>query len=319
MRSRILLLAAALSAFAGAAAAQEFPTRVVKLIVPQAPGGTTDVLGRAIATKLSEKWKQPVVIENVTGGSGAVGSRQISVASPDGYALLFTYEGSQAINPHVIANQGFDAVKDFTPIATVARAGFMVIASNKLPVKDFAGFIALAREKPDELTYGSSGPGSANHLIGEMIKSAAGVRIRHVPYRGAAQSLTGVMTGEIDSAMQSVPSMAGQIDAGAIKPLAVTSAQRSTAAPNVPTIAESGVPGFEVTPWWGVLGPPNMDPALVKKIGADLAEIINSADLKDTFRKQGAETFQTTQPEFAKLLAADVEKWGKIVSQIQLK
>lgn len=319
MRPVAIFAAAVVSIFAPVAHAQDFPARAVKLIVPQAPGGTTDVIGRAIAGKLAEKWKQPVVIENVTGGSGAVGSRQVSQSAPDGYVLLFTYEGSQAINPHVIANQGFDAVKDFTPIASVARAGFMVIASPKLPVSDFAGYLALARAKPDELTYGSSGPGSANHLIGEMIKSAAGVRIRHVPYRGAAQSLTGVMSGEIDSAVQSVPSMAGQIDGGAIKALAVTSARRSSAAPNVPTIAESGVPGFDVNPWWGLLGPPNMDAALVKKIGADVADILSAPDVKETFRRQGAETLRISQPEFARLLAADVEKWGRIVAQIQLK
>jgi tripartite-type tricarboxylate transporter receptor subunit TctC len=318
MLARIALAAAAL-AVATPGLAQEFPSRVVKIIVPQAAGGTTDVIGRAVAGKLAEIWKQTVIVENVAGGSGAVGTRQVSNAAPDGYTLLVTYEGSQAMNPHVIPNQGFDPIKDFTLLATVARAGFMIIASPKLPVKDFKEYLALAREKPDALTYGSSGSGSANHLIGELLKSQANVRIRHIPYRGAAQAITDVMGSQIDSAVSSIPSVIGQIGGGAVRPLAVTSAKRSLAAPDIPTIAESGVPGFDVTPWWGILAPPKMDPALIAKITRDVQEMLRAPDIKETFEKQGAEVFVTTQPEFAKLLADDLEKWGKIVAKIDLK
>ncbi len=318
-RYRLAALALAVLATAGPALAQEFPNRVVKLVVPQSPGGTTDVVGRALAGKLAEIWKHNVIVENIAGASGAIGTRQVSVAPPDGYTLLFTYEGSQAINPHVIANQNFDAVKDFTPIATVAKAGFMVVASPKLEAKNFAEFLALVRSKPDGLTYGTAGAGSANHLIGEMLKNQAALRIRHVPYRGAAQAITDVMGGQIDTAVTSIPSVIGQIGAGTLKPLAVTSAGRSSAAPDVPTIAESGVPGFDVTPWWGVLGPAKMDPALVAKIARDVNELLKSPEIMETFRKQGAEVFASTSAEFGALLAADVEKWGKIVQAIDLK
>lgn len=301
------------------ASAQEFPSRLVKLIVPQAPGGTTDVVGRALANRLGEKWKHGIVVENVAGASGAIGTQRVAISPPDGYTLLFTYEGSQAINPHVLANQNFDAVKDFTPIATVARAGFMVVASPKLSARTFSELLALARDKPDVLTYGSAGPGSANHLIAEMIKSAAKVRIQHVPYRGAPQAITDVIGGQIDSAVASIPSVIGQIDSGSLRALAVTSASRSTAVPNVPTIAESGVPGFDVTPWWGVFGPPGMDPKLVTKIAADINEIVKADDFRATLAKQGAEPFASNTESFGKLVVADIAKWGKIVQAIDLK
>lgn len=304
---------------AHAPAAQDFPTRTVKLVVPQTAGGTTDVLARAIAGKLGEKWKQNVIVENIGGASGSIGTQMVSQAAPDGYTLLLTYEGSQAINPHVIPNQNFDAVKDFVPIATLARAGFLLIGSPNLPVNTFAEFLALAREKPDGLTYGSAGAGSANHLIGEMLKSQAKVRVQHVPYRGIAQAITNVMGGQIDTAVVSIPSVIGQIQAGSVKALAVTSSTRSSAAPNVPTAAESGLPGFDVTPWWGILGPAKMEPRLAAKIAADLNGLLASEEMQAVFRKQGAEPFVTSSAEFGKLLAADVEKWGKIVAAINLK
>lgn len=299
--------------------AQEFPSRVVKLVVPQTAGGTTDVLARAIAGRLAEKWKQNVIVENIGGASGSIGTQQVAAAAPDGHTLLVTYEGSQAINPHVIPNSNFDAVKDFTPVATLARAGFLFIGSPNLAASSFAELLALARQKPDGLTYGSAGAGSANHLIGEMLKAQANVRIQHVPYRGIAQAITNVMGSQIDLAVVSVPSVIGQIGSGTVKPLAVTSAARSSVAPNTPTVAESGVPGFDVTPWWGILAPAKMDARLVQKIAADINDLLRSEEIKAVFQKQGAEPFVTTSADFGKLLEADVDKWGKIVADIKLK
>lgn len=301
------------------AISQEFPSQVVRLIVPQPPGGATDILGRALASKLAEKWSQPVIVENIVGASGMVGTQHIVTLPPDGYTLLFTYEGSQAINPHVLAAQDFDALNDFTPVATVARAGFMFVVNSGLPVETFEQFVELAKDEDNVLTYGSAGAGSANHLIAEMIKDVAGVQVDHVPYRVAPQAVADVVGGHIDSAVASIPSVLGQLGSGELKALAVTSAQRSSAAPDIPTIAESGYPDFDVTPWWGVLGPKGMDEALVTQIAANVNEILEDEDMRATLQTQGAEPFASSPEEFRDLLAADLEKWGSIVSQIDLE
>lgn len=301
------------------APAQTFPSRIVKLVVPQAPGGTTDVLARAIAGKLAETWKQNVIVENIAGASGNIGTQHVAQAEPDGYTLLVTYEGSQAMNPHVLPTTAFDAIKDFAPVATLARAGFLLVAGPKVAVKDFAGLLALARDKPDTLTYGSAGAGSANHLIGEMLKSKAGLRIRHVPYRAIAQATNDTIGGQIDTAVVSIPSVIGQVMGGALRPLVVTSASRSALLPDVPTAAEAGVAGFDVTPWWGILAPARTDPKLVAKIAADINGLLKSDEIRGVFQKQGAEPFVTTPDQFAKLLAGDVEKWGRIVKDIGLQ
>ena len=285
----------------------------------EAPGrGGVDLVARTVAEQLGTSLGQSVVVENQSGGGGIVGSMATARAAPDGYTLMVGYVGTHGTNP-AVRKLPYDAVKDFTPIATVARAGFMVVASPKLSARTFSELLALARDKPDVLTYGSAGPGSANHLIAEMIKSAAKVRIQHVPYRGAPQAITDVIGGQIDSAVASIPSVIGQIDSGSLRALAVTSASRSTAVPNVPTIAESGVPGFDVTPWWGVFGPPGMDPKLVAKIAADINEIVKADDFRATLAKQGAEPFASNTESFGKLVVADIAKWGKIVQAIDLK
>ncbi|MEP9379156.1 tripartite tricarboxylate transporter substrate binding protein [Aquabacter sp. CN5-332] len=301
--------------FAQLAHAETYPSRAVRLIVPHAPGGSTDVIGRTLATMLSERWKQPVVVENIVGAAAAIGTRRVAQATPDGYTLLFTYEGAHALLPYVVANPGFDALRDFTPIATAARAGFMIVVNSKLPVKTFQEFIELARKDPDQLMYGAV-TGSSNHLIAEMLKIDANVKIRNVPYKGAAQALTDVVAGQIDSTVASIPSAIGYVNSGTLRALAVTGGTRSNVAPTVPTIAESGVPGFDVTHWWGVLGPAKMDPALVTKIAADVSGIAKSEEFRSVLEKQGAEPFVTTTAEFDKLLAHDIEKWGEVCKQI---
>ena len=319
--SRILACACLVGSgwLAPEAPAQSFPTRIVKLVVPQAPGGTTDVVGRAIAARLGEIWKQNVVVENIVGASGNLGSQHVAQSAPDGYTLLMAYEGTHAMNPNVLSSTPFDPVRDFTAIATVARAPFLVVARRQTPITSFRDFLALARDKPDALTYGSAGIGSANHLIGEMLKASAQIRVRHVPYRGAPQAITDVMGGQIDVAVASLPSVIGQVSGGELKPLAISSATRSALLPDVPTVAESGVIGFDVTPWWGILGPARMDPQLRRKIADDINAALLSADLVTGLRRQGAEPFVTTSDAFTALMEADLAKWAKLVKQIELK
>ena len=295
------------------AAAQQYPSRVVKLVVPQTPGGATDVFARKIGQALSEKWGQAVVVENRAGAGGLVGTDVVAKSAPDGYTLLVTYAGSQAINPSLYPKIPFDSVKDFQTIATLASTPFVLIVNPKLPAKDLPEFIALARAKPDALTYASSGNGSVNHLLGEMVKAETGIRMLHVPYRGVAPAITDVIGGQVDSAFSSVPSVLQMVQGEKVRALAVSSAKRIRAAPEIPTIAEAALPGFDVNPWWGILAPTGIDMAIVRKINADVESILRTKDMIDFLAAQGAEPLITSPEEFLTILQADVVKWAKVV------
>ena len=236
--------------------AQTYPSRTVKIVVPQTPGGATDVFARKFAQALSERWGQPVIVEDRAGAGGVTGTVAVAKAAPDGYTLLVTYAGSQAINPSLYQKLPFDSVKDFQTIATLANTPFFLIANPSRPFTDVAGMLTAAREKPDALTYASSGNGSVNHLLGEMLKAETGVKILHIPYRGVAPAITDVIGGQVDTAFSSVPSVLQMINGGQVRALAVSSGKRIAVAPNVPTIAEAAnLPGFDVNPWWGILAP----------------------------------------------------------------
>ena len=316
---RARLLAGLVSAFilssvlVTPAAAQPYPSRVVKLIVPQTPGGATDVFARKIGQLLSEKWGQPVVIENRAGAGGVVGTDVVAKSTPDGYTLLVTYAGSQAINPSLYPKIPFDSVKDFQTIATLASTPFVLIVHPKLPAKNLAEYVALARARPDALTYASSGNGSVNHLLGEMLKTEAGIKMLHVPYRGVAPAITDVIGGQVDSAFSSVPSVLQMVQTDKVRALAISSAKRVAAAPEIPTIAESGFPGFDVNPWWGILAPAGIDVTIVRKINEDVANILRTKEMIDFLAAQGAEPLITSPEAFLKILEADVVKWAKVV------
>ena len=299
--------------FVTGAAAQPYPSRIVKLIVPQTPGGATDVFARKIGQLLSEKWGQPVVIENRAGAGGVVGTDVVAKSAPDGYTLLVTYAGSQAINPSLYPKIPFDSVKDFQTIATLASTPFVLIVHPKLPAKNLAEYVALARARPDALTYASSGNGSVNHLLGEMLKTEAGIKMLHVPYRGVAPAITDVIGGQVDSAFSSVPSVLQMVQTDKVRALAISSAKRVAAAPEIPTIAESGFPGFDVNPWWGILAPAGIDVTIVRKINEDVANILRTKEMIDFLAAQGAEPLITSPEAFLKILEADVVKWAKVV------
>lgn len=295
------------------AGAQEYPSKVVRFIVPQAPGGATDVFARAVGQRLSERWKQAVVVENRAGAAGTIGSDYVAKSPPDGYTLLVTYAGSQAINQSLYPKLPFDSVKDFQTVATLAVTPFFLIVNPSLPVNSLRDYIALARKKPDAITYASSGNGSVNHLLGEMLKLDTGIRILHVPYKGVAQLITDVISGQVMSGFASVPSVLSYVQAGRVRPIAVSSAKRIAVTPNVPTIAESGVPGFDVNPWWGILAPAGIDMRIVRKINADVADALKSAEIQKLFHAQGADIYMTTPEQFQKILVGDVAKWAKVV------
>ena len=302
-----------LNPFAPLAGAEQFPSKLVKFVVPQTPGGATDVFARKFAQVLSEKWGQPVIVENRAGAGGVVGTDAVAKSAPDGHTLLVTYAGSQAINPSLYSKIPFDSVKDFQTVATLAVTPFILIVHNKLPAKDLAEFIALARAKADALTYASSGNGSVNHLLGEMLKSDSGIRMLHVPYRGVAPAITDVIGGQVDSAFSSVPSVLQMVRSGNVRALAISSAQRNSAAPEIPTIAELGFPGFDVNPWWGILAPAGTDMAIVRKINSDVDSVLRTPEMIAFLATQGAEPLVTSPEKFLEMLQADIAKWAKVV------
>ena len=295
------------------AGAQDFPARPVRIVVPQAPGGGTDIFARAVGQRLSARWGQPVVIDNRAGAAGTLGTDLVAKSPADGYTLLVTYAGSQAINQSLYAKLPFDSIKDFQTVATIAVSPFFLVLHRNAPAKDLREFLALARAKPGSISFASSGNASVPHLIGEMLMHETGVRLLHVPYKGIAQALTDVLGGQVDSAITSVPSALQHVNNASVRALAVTSSKRVWVAPSVPTVAESGIPNFEVNPWWGILAPAGTDMKIVRKINADMAELLKSAETQASFRAQGAETFVTTPEEFLKILVADVEKWARVV------
>jgi tripartite-type tricarboxylate transporter receptor subunit TctC len=311
--TRRAALLACCSILAAPASTQQFPSKLVKFVVPQAPGGATDVFARKIGQLLSERWGQPVLVENRAGAAGTMGTDAVAKSPADGYILLVTYAGSQAINQSLYPKLPFDSVKDFRPVATLAVTPFFLIANPKLPARDLRVFLELARDKPGVYTFGSSGIGSVNHLLGEMLKTETGVEILHVPYRGVAQAITDVVGGQVDTAFSSVPSVLQIIRDGQVRALAVSSANRVAVAPDVPTIAESGFPGFDVSPWWGILAPAGTDMGIVRKINSEVGDILRTKEMGDFLATQGAEPFITSPEEFLKILQADVEKWAKVV------
>jgi tripartite-type tricarboxylate transporter receptor subunit TctC len=295
------------------AAAQDYPSRLVRLVVPQAAGGATDTFARAIGQKLSERWGQPVVVENRAGAGGVVGTNHVAKAEPDGHTLLVTYEGSQAINQSLYEKLPFDSVKDFQPIATIAVTPFLLIVGPSATTKTLQEFVAFARANPDKLTYGSAGNGSVNHLLGEMLKVEANIKVVHVPYKGAPQAISDVIGGHVNAAFASVPSVISSVQQGTVRALAVSSAKRVAIAPDIPTIAESGIEKFDVNPWWGLLGPAGLSPTITQKVNRDVAEILKTPEMQELLAKQGGTSLTSSPDEFRALLERDIEKWRKAV------
>lgn len=306
-------IALALSAFGAAAQAQTFPARTVKILVPQTPGGASDTLARIVGQRLSEIWKQPVVIENRPGAGGNIGMDAVAKSPADGHTLLMSYVGSHAINGSLYKSLPFDPERDFAAVATLATVPFVAAVNARTGPRTVGELAATARTR--RMTFGSAGNGSVNHLLGEMFNTASGVRIDHVPYRGAAPALTDLIGGQIDVVFTSLASVAGFIANGTIRPLAVTSARRSPAFKDIPTIAESGIAGFDVNPWFGLFAPAGTPATVVRQINAAVADAMQNPEVAEKVAKAGADTYLISPEEFAALLKADIAKWAKVVKE----
>jgi len=307
---RVLISVAAV-AFAVPVSAQEFPSRPVKIVVPQTPGGASDALARIVGQKLSEKWQQPVVVENRPGAGGNLGMEFVAQAPADGYTLLMSYVGSHAINAALYKKLPFDPERDFAPVATLATLPFVLVARPDAPFKTVRELADLGKRQP--LTFGSAGNGSVNHLLGVMFNAAAGSKLEHIPYRGAAPAMQDLMSGQISLVFTSLPSVASAIRSGSLRGIAVTSAQRSQSFAQIPTIAEAGYKDFDVSPWFGLFAPAKTPPAIVRPMNQDIQEILKNREVIEKFQGQGADPFITQPAEFAAILKSDLAKWSEVV------
>lgn len=291
--------------------AQTFPAKPVRIVVPQTPGGASDALARIVGQKLSEKWGQAVFIENRAGAGGNIGMDVVAKAPADGYTLLMSYVGSHAINVSIYKKLPFDPEADFAAVATLAHVPFVVAANAALPVNNMKELAAYAAKNP--VSFGSAGNGSVNHLLGEMFASTSGTKMLHVPYKGAAPALTDLIAGQTQLVFTSLPSIAQHIRAGTVKGLAVTGAKRAQAFKDIPTIAESGYPGFVINTWFGLFAPKGTPAAVVRQINADVRKVLEEKDTADKFAVLGAEPYETTPQEFTAILHTDIIKWAAVV------
>lgn len=312
-RCASLVLGSILLSFASLAAAQAWPSKPIKYIVPFAPGGTTDILARTIGDKLSVVLGQPVVIENKPGAGGGVGAEATAKAAPDGYTIMGGTISTHAINASLYSNLPYDPVRDFVPITLIARVPNMLVINPAIPAKDVKELIALMKARPGTFTFASSGNGTSQHLSGELFKSMAGVEMQHIPYKGSPPALQDVMGGQVSMTFDNITTAWPLTKGGKLRALAVTTAKRSPIAPDVPTLAEAGLVGYEIGSWQGVFAPAGTPSAIVRRLNAEIVKIINAPDVQEKLLGLGAEPVANTSEEFATMVKAEVVKWGDVV------
>jgi tripartite-type tricarboxylate transporter receptor subunit TctC len=306
-------------AAAAAQAATPFPTRPIRIVVAYTPAGATDILARTVGQKMNEAWGQPVVIENRPGANGNIGTEYAAKATADGYTLLMTTAGVHGINPSLYRRLGFDAVKDFAPVSLVAMVPNILVVNNALPVKDVQGLVAYAKANPGKLSYGSPGLGSTAHLSMELFKSMTGTNLVHVPYKGSAGVLTDLMGGQIAVTMDNIPPYLPQVKAGKIRALAISTAKRSPAIPDLPTVAEAGVRGYSSGAWFGLVAPANTPKDIVAKLSAETARILQLPDVKSRLTDLGAEPVGSTPAQFAAHIKSEIAKWAKVIKEANVE
>ena len=308
----VLLLAALSAAAAAAQGEPPYPVKPVRFIVGQAPGGATDLVARAVANKLTEFLGQTVIVENRTGAAGSIGAASVARSDPDGYTLLVV-SSSYSINPSLYSKLPFDPVKDLTPVTLLAEAPFLLVVHPSLPVRAVGELVALAKSKPDSLNFASGGLGSSGQLAGELFKNLAGVKLTHVPYKGAGPALVDVIAGQVHLTFASVLSSLGHVKSGRLRALAVTSAERSKALPHLSTMAEAGIKGYATTTWYGVLAPAGTRPAIIARLNSELKKTVDSPEVHQRLSGDGAEPVAGTPEHFQKHLAAEMAKWRKLI------
>ena len=315
LRCIALALALAGSCYVGSSRADDYPSRPVRLIVPYAPGGGADTVARLVARRVSDTISQTVVIENRGGAGSIIGTDMVAKAEPDGYTLLLGQSGPISINPAVYKDLRYDPLKDFAPITMTTAYPYILAVNAKLPVKSLQDFVALAKSKPGELNYGTTGIGAANHLVTELFSSKAGLKMTHIPYRGTALAVADLIGGQVSMVFSDPVSVLPHLQAGTLRGLAVTSAQRSPVAPELPTIAESGYPGFEALAWHGILAPAKTPPNVINKLHGEIVKALQHPETKDVLVKQAMQPVGNTPAEFAAFIKQDIAIWKAVATE----
>jgi tripartite-type tricarboxylate transporter receptor subunit TctC len=303
-------------ALSSAALAQDYPSRTIKLIVPTGAGGITDILARLVGKSISEQLGQPVIIDNRTGAGGTIGTRAVAQAEPDGYTLLMVFP-SHAANPAFYASLPYDSEKDFAPISMVTKVSEILLVPNSSPAKSVKEFVELARKQ--ELNYASVGVGSLAHLATELFLSSAGIKMTHIPYRGVPQAQQAVMTGEVAAFFDTPVTALPQVRAGTVRALGVSTSKRLAVAPEIPTIAEAGVSGYEVIGWNGILAPANTPRPIIDKLNAAILAALKTPEMEKLLSEQGIEPAGNSPEEFARIMHADIEKWIRVTREAGIK
>jgi tripartite-type tricarboxylate transporter receptor subunit TctC len=310
------ILAAALAAlsFALPAAAQQYPARAVKIIVPFGPGGFTDVAARILQKELGPAFGQAIVIENKPGAGSTIGTAEIANAKPDGYTLVMI-STAHVISPHLYKQMPYDALKDFTPVMKLAEGPYVLAVHPSLQVKSVQELIALAKQSPGKIDYASSGNGSAQHLVGALFEKMSGADLNHVPYKGSNQAMNDVLGGQVKVTFAGVPNVLPNIASGKLRALGVSTAKRYADMPDVPTIAESGVPGYDATIWLGILAPPHTPREIVNKINAEITKVLSTPESRKLMASAGVDVATSTPEQFAQLLKVELDRWGRVVKE----
>ncbi|MFC5520376.1 Bug family tripartite tricarboxylate transporter substrate binding protein [Polaromonas jejuensis] len=308
-------LGAGLLAAMPAAAQAAYPSKPITVIVPFSAGGTTDILARIVGQALTAELGQSVIIDNRAGAGGNIGGQAAARSPADGYTLFMGTVGTHAINAALYKKMPFDPIKDFTPLTRVANVPNLLVANPAQPFKTVKELIAYAKAHPGQLNFGSSGNGSSIHLSGELFKTMAKVDMQHVPYKGSAPAVTDLLGNQIAIMFDNMPSAIQHVRSGKLRPIAVTTAKRSPELPNVPTIAEAGVPGYEATSWFGLFAPAGTPPAVVSKLNSAIVKVLAKADVKKKINEQGAEVYSETPEQFSAFIQKESLKWGKVVHE----
>lgn len=318
LRVPILVLAGALAMLPAASAAGDYPDHPIKLYVGFAAGGATDLLARVVAEKVSDRLGQQVIVENRAGAGGVVATGIVAKSAPDGYSLIMV-SASHAINVSLQTSLPYDAISDFAPVALVGAITNVLVVNPSLPVKTVAEYIALAKAKPGTINFSSAGVGSSSHLAGELFKSMAGIDIRHVPYKGTADAIRDLISGQVQSAVDSVSAFLPYIRNGQLRVLGVADLKRSALLPDVPTISEAGLPGYEVNAWVGVLAPARTPQPTVERLNREINTILGLPDVQRQFQQLGAHTIVATPAEFAGLIKSDIARFAAIIKAAGVK
>lgn len=301
--------------------AQEYPdkSRILRIVVSYPPGAANDILARLVGQKLQERWGLSVIVENRAGANGMMGAAAVAKAEPDGYTLWLGTDGPAAINQSLYKSISYDPIKDFAPLTLLARYQFVLVTAPSLNVNSVAEFVALAKKKPGSIAYGSPGTGSQHHLGMELLAASTGIELTHVPYRGSAAAVTGLLTGDVQAQLQGTAVVQPFLVDGRMKGLAVSSANRSAVIPELPTMTESGVPGFDIAAWFGLLAPAGTPAPIVEKLHKELVSIVQMSEVREKMLVQGLEPATNTPEEFAAMIKNEVTRWAKIIETAKVK